>query len=431
MATSPLCSIIRTNIFINHQLDTEQETGLRREDLADTKLTDAITGDALTLEAVDEHYAAGRFESQIMLPDRVTELCRDLFKHLCEFDNPAQKTIIFCVRDTHADAVANELNNLYAKWCHENNKQPLRDFAFKCTATAGKDYLPDLRGSTRHHFIATTVDLLTTGVDVPPVANIVFFKYVKSPIAFYQMVGRGTRLHFPTNKLMFNVYDYTNATRLFGANFTSKLTNPSETTTNNSQTASSDRQKSIVCEGLKIITNDAGSYILITNDSGENIPLTLEQYKARLAEKLLATIPDLDQFRKAWVEPNERHALINKLPDSGSAPSIIRIWSGMEAYDLYDVIGEIGYELFARTRSERASAFEYKNKPWLESLDSKSAGVVRAIASQFSKGGTEGLESVQIFKTKEIIDAGGLPALQKIGEPRAIIDETKLRMFSI
>ncbi len=80
-----------------------------------------------------------------------------------------------------------------------------------------------MRGASRSHFIAATVDLLSTGVDVPVVENIVFFKYVKSPIAFYQMVGRGTRLHPPSGKLMFRVYDYTNARRLFGQEFLTRF----------------------------------------------------------------------------------------------------------------------------------------------------------------------------------------------------------------
>src|SRR5438445_13532765 len=73
-----------------------------------------------------------------------------------------------------------------------------------------------LRGSASSHFIATTVELLTTGVDVPAVRNIAFFRYMKSPISFYQMIGRGTRIDEPTGKLMFTVYDDTGATRLFG-----------------------------------------------------------------------------------------------------------------------------------------------------------------------------------------------------------------------
>lgn len=101
---------------------------------------------------------------------------------------------------------ATALSNLYADWCAKNGRLRLDPYAFKCTASVGgSDYIADLRGGSRHHFVATTVDLLTTGVDVPVVRNIVFFKYVRSPIAFYQMVGRGTRLDAPSGKLMFRV----------------------------------------------------------------------------------------------------------------------------------------------------------------------------------------------------------------------------------
>src|SRR6202790_2155314 len=113
------------------------------------------------------------------------------------------------------------MNNLPVHWCAVNGKEPKDSYAFKCTAaSSGNDQLPDLRASSRSHFIATTVELLTTGVDVPCVRNIVFFKYLKSPITFYQMVGRGTRIDI--DKLMFRVYDYTDATRLFGEDFFTK-----------------------------------------------------------------------------------------------------------------------------------------------------------------------------------------------------------------
>ena len=80
--------------------------------------------------------------------------------------------------------------------------------------------IADFKGAEHSYFVATTVDLLSTGVDVPEVRNIVFFRYLSSPIAFYQMVGRGTRL--APGKLMFRVYDYTDASRLFGAAFLGK-----------------------------------------------------------------------------------------------------------------------------------------------------------------------------------------------------------------
>ena len=77
----------------------------------------------------------------------------------------------------------------------------------------------DLRGTSSAWFVATTVDLLSTGVDVPCVRNIVFFRYLESPIVFHQMVGRGTRIDEASGKLMFRLYDYTNLIRLFGTDF--------------------------------------------------------------------------------------------------------------------------------------------------------------------------------------------------------------------
>ena len=199
------------------------DTGITKEEIIARNPVDAITGQPITAEQIEELYQRTQYEDRILLPDRVLAMCQDLFNYLLETGGPEQKTIIFCARDRHADDVAVCLNNLYANWCAENGKQRLDYYAFKCTAaSSGNDQLPDLRASSRSHFIATTVDLLTTGVDVPCVRNIVFFKYLKSPISFYQMVGRGTRIDAPTGKLMFRVYDYTDATRLFGEDFITK-----------------------------------------------------------------------------------------------------------------------------------------------------------------------------------------------------------------
>src|SRR5690606_5737093 len=113
-------------------------------------------------------------------------------------------------------------------------------------------------GAARHHFVATTVDLLTTGVDVPSVRNIVFFKYVRSPIAFYQMVGRGTRIDAPSGKLMFRVYDYTNATRLFGADFLTRFEPAREPREATDSTADRRPEPTVEVEGLDVRITDAG-----------------------------------------------------------------------------------------------------------------------------------------------------------------------------
>ncbi|MEM8544715.1 MAG: DEAD/DEAH box helicase family protein [Cyanobacteria bacterium P01_H01_bin.119] len=175
------------------------DTGITKADILVRGAVDARTGRPITEEELDELYAHTAFENRVMLPDRVFAMTQDLFNYLIQTGTPEQKTIIFCVRDTHAEQVAMKLNNLYNQWCQDNELTPCKNYAFKCTAASGgKDYLADLKGSRRNYFIATTVDLLTTGVDVPSLRNVVFFKYMNSPITFYQMVGRGTRIDAET-----------------------------------------------------------------------------------------------------------------------------------------------------------------------------------------------------------------------------------------
>jgi type I restriction enzyme R subunit len=135
------------------------------------------------------------------MPDRVKAMCEHFFARLLATgDGDAlQKTIIFCASDHHADLVVNQLNTLYSAWAKANGKKRVQNYAFKCMSSVnGQALIPDFRGRKKSHIIAATKDLLTTGVNVPPVRNIVFFRYVHSPILFHQMVGRGTRIDFGT-----------------------------------------------------------------------------------------------------------------------------------------------------------------------------------------------------------------------------------------
>jgi type I restriction enzyme R subunit len=351
----------------------------------------------------------------------------DLFNHFSATGEVEQKTIIFCVNDRHADAVAIEMNNLYARWCAAKGEKPKDYYAFKCTAkSSGNDYLPDLKGSSRSHFVATTVDLLTTGVDVPNVRNIVFFKYVNSPISFYQMVGRGTRLDVPTNKLMFRVYDYTNATRLFGEKFLGQLAPKRETVGERRE-----KQESCVIsvEGFEVNITPVGRYIL-TTVAGETRPITVEEYRERLAESLVKEVTNLTLFRSIWVRREERGRLLQILPDGGRSATIIRTLDELEACDLFDVLGELGYGLHRLTRQERTEAFYYKQKAWLKEMPRKTAATVQAFASQFAKAGTEGLENRRIFEVPEVSNAGGLEALKLLGKPFEVIQEIKVRLFA-
>lgn len=402
------------------------DTGITKEDILARKPVDAITGNPLTAQQIDNLYNKYEFEDRILLPDRVLAMSNDLFKYLLETGGPEQKTIIFCARDRHADDIAVSMNNLYSAWCTANKKQRLESYAFKCTAaSSGNDQLPDLRASSRSHFIATTVDLLTTGVDVPCIRNIVFFKYIKSPISFYQMVGRGTRIDTPTGKLMFRVYDYTDATRLFGETFVTKPTHPG----GGPPPPPPPPETIVSVKGFEVHVTDAGKFILADID-GVAKPVTVEEYKSRLTARLVQEVHTLEDFRTRWIDPPSRQELIDVLVTNGYSPSVVRMVDEKDDYDLYDVLAELGWGMNPRTRRDRTLAFTYKHEDWINNLPTKTAATVRAIASQFERGGTDGLENAQIFQTPEVQRAGGLSALQLAGNPRELLNETKTRLFA-
>jgi len=422
------CEIYQFDLFHDNKQMNERVSGVKQEDLKGKLVKDADTGEELTATDAKAHYEAAELDDRLLMPDRVKAMTEDLFGHLLSSGGPEQKTIIFCARDRHADRIATAMNNLYAEWCRQNNQQRLGSYAFKCTASVGgAKYLSDLRGASRSHFIATTVELLTTGVDVPVVENIVFFKYVRSPIAFYQMIGRGTRLNPATGKLMFRIYDYTDATRLFGEDFKTKW-RPVAKKKGPGPEPPEPPEPTIIVEGFDVRVSEAGRFI-VTQIDGKAVPVTVEEYKERLAARLVGEAPTLEDFRSRWIKPQARKELLGQMPDAGRSPFLVQKLEDMEEYDLYDVLAELGYGSNPRTRKDRADAFTYKNGPWLTSLPFATGDTLKAIASQFVKAGTDSLENPQIFKIPEVVRAGGLDALKTLGKPAEILHETKERIF--
>lgn len=102
-----------------------------------------------------------------------------------------RKTLIFCVSSDHADLVVDVL-----KKALEDQYGDVEDDAIiKITGNADKPLeLIRRYKNERLPNVAVTVDLLTTGVDVPEISNLVFLRQVNSRILFDQMLGRATRL---------------------------------------------------------------------------------------------------------------------------------------------------------------------------------------------------------------------------------------------
>jgi type I restriction enzyme R subunit len=430
------CEIVRRDIFVAGQTANERETGLARADIPEATFIDPNTGRPIQFGEDDQtHYDAGEFEQTIQIPARVLAMANDFFHHLLATGGPHQKTVVFCVRDHHADEVAIALNNLYAHWCRKQGVRPADSYAFKCTAEAGGSRLiPLFKEAPRSHYIATTVDLLSTGVDVPAIRNIVFNRYIRSPILFYQMVGRGTRLDPASDKLMFRIYDYTDASRLFGHDFTSRATvvkepSPPVPPDRDGGDVGPDGTGVIRADGVEVRIRGAGRFILTVLD-GKEVPVTLEAYRDMLAAKIAEEAPDLAAFRAIWVDPDQRRNLLANLPESGKSAEKLRLIEGMADYDLYDVLGSAAYGLDPRTKPGRADAFLFKARGWLDDLPPDTAATVKAMARQFGVAGTDALENRYIFDVPEVRAAGGLDALKRVGAPKDLLVETKKRMFA-
>ena len=400
------------------------ETTLTAEEIMKHNPRNYITGEPLTLEQLQELYSKTDYESKLMLPDRIIAMCKDLFDYLIETGTPEQKSIIFCVRDIHAELVASELNNLYAAWCATHGHRVAPHYAFKCTAEAkGSQYIADMKGSNADYFIATTVDLLSTGVDIPAVRNIVFFRYMKSPISFHQMVGRGTRL--AENKLMFTIYDYTDATRLFGEEFITKV----KKSGTESGGEPSDPPIVVRADGFEAEVTDAGRFV-VTDVDGHPQRVSVEEYKQGLARKIVESVATLDEFREQWIDPSSRRRMLQDLVYSGYSPEIVRQVEDMTDYDMYDVLADLAYGAAPQKREARAFSFAYKQRTWLDSLPTETKAVILAISAQFAREGTEVFESQQLFNVAAVKKAGGIAALKYGGDPMKLIYETKARMFA-
>lgn len=157
-------------------------------------------------------YTTPQFEREITLPDRTRAMVGHLTGLLRRF-GPQDKTMVFCVDMEHARMVARLLQDEFGP------ETGLDNYALPIISEEGEEgrrWLEDFSDSDKKApVVATTAELLTTGVDVPSCKNIVFMKTLASPTIFKQIIGRGSRIDQATDKYWFRVIDYTGATRLF------------------------------------------------------------------------------------------------------------------------------------------------------------------------------------------------------------------------
>jgi type I restriction enzyme R subunit len=240
---------------------------------------------------------------------------------------------------------------------------------------------------------------------------------------------------------MFRVYDYTNTTRLFGEEFISraKPSVPDEELPEGTESPShaygkeNVPKRKIIRVGEQQFTvqiQGEGRSILCMED-GKEVLIPVEEYKQRLAEKLVEEAPSIEALRQTWITPEKRIRLLVNLPGGEGAVRLVRELEDEQECDLFDVLAELGYNIPPKSRDERVAAFSYKNKVWLRGLPERTGKVLLTVAKQFEKGGIEELETTNLFDEEEIIRSGGFDALIGVKvEPQILIQETKTRLLA-
>jgi len=143
------------------------------------------------------------FNRKVLSQDFNRVICETLAQdYLDPTDN--EKTLIFCVNDDHAELVVGEMKKALDKVYGPQPNNAVMKITGKIRDPLGaiREYKNELLPN-----IAVTVDLLTTGIDVPEIANLVFLRRVRSRILYEQMKGRATRLCPDIDKDIFRIFD--------------------------------------------------------------------------------------------------------------------------------------------------------------------------------------------------------------------------------
>src|SRR5205823_3916460 len=151
------------------------------------------------------------------------------------------------------------------------------------------------------------------------------------------------------------------------------------------------------------------------------VRVTPEQYRKRLVEELIQTVPTLEDFRERWLDVEKRLDMMRQLGEMGFLPEKLRETADMEEFDMFDVIAAFAYGIQPRTRAERAAQFDGSGPDWLVRLPQPSVKVIRAIVRQFERAGTDALETNDLFQTPEVQKARGIAALREGGEPGELL----------
>ncbi|WHI45599.1 type I restriction-modification system endonuclease [Microbulbifer sp. VAAF005] len=195
--------------LIDHEPPIRYQTLLSKNGItfapgSTVETVDTQTGEIDSAELEDElHFDVDAFNRRVINENFDRVICEQLAQELDPLGG--EKTLIFCTTDSHADRVKSLLDQAFGDYCGDDYNQAA---VAKITGQSPsvKQLIRQYKNE-RYPNIAITVDLLSTGIDVPKICNLVFMRRVRSRILYEQMIGRATRRCDEIGKTVFRIYD--------------------------------------------------------------------------------------------------------------------------------------------------------------------------------------------------------------------------------
>lgn len=368
--------------------------------------------DAFGNPVEDRIYNNLDYDRNIVIEDRTREVARQITDYL-EATGPYQKTIVFCETEAAAERMRAALAKANPLRMRENP-----DYVVRITGSDdyGKKKLQYfISVSSRYPVIATTSELLSTGVDCKMVKLIALDRNIGSMALFKQIVGRGTRLRTEDGKYSFVIMDFRDVTRLFADPDWDGPVEQDPDFGRKKKPGIGEKKAPYGGEGndgdhddhkpksLPVIRPD-GCRVYVLNrtisvyDSDGKL-LKQEDIIDYTKENVQGTFGSLSAFISTWNREDKKKVIANILAGQGIDLDKLKKSQHMEDVDDFDFICHIAYGQKPLTRRERAE--QVKKKDVFHRYGGAAREVLDILLDKYMNLGIKEIEKPEILKMKE------------------------------
>lgn len=357
---------------------------------------------------------------RILVLNQRTKLVANRVMQYLRATDPFSKTIIFCEDIDHAERMRAAIVNAAGQLALDNPKYVMRITGDSVEGKAELDNFID--PESRFPVIATTSELLTTGVDAKTCKLIVLDKTITSMTTFKQIIGRGTRIDEDNNKWFFTIMDFKKATALFrDPDFDGEPVVIYEPD-NDDDPVPPDPDYSDDHDPPGGIEDPKGVYKIRVSGVpakiiaerieyiGPDGSLITESYRDFTRKQIQSEYGSLDEFLTRWNSAKKKQAIIDELEEYGIVLENLAAEIGKD-YGDFDLICQVAWGQPPLTRKERANKVKKRN--YFTKYGEQARAVLTALLDKYADEGIGTLESARVLR---------LEPFKNIGTPVEIIN---------